>query len=124
MRRERARLLACAAVATCGRCLTSAGAARKSWVVMQSLRLLIEGRRNRLLIAHRSLLLPSEAAEAVPMPEAGELLERLPDRAVRALVDAWGHRFPNDIDPQKTARVMTYVKERVGAGAVAVVKRG
>ncbi len=90
---------------------------------MQSQRVHVTGRQTPLLIAHRGRMLPSELAATLVPSEACAALSTLPPDGIAALVDAWGHRFPNAREPQLAQRVVAYVRERVSTGALVVVRR-
>ncbi len=86
-------------------------------------RLKLASRGEPLVIAYRHALSSSERDGILPESEASSELDWLPPEAVARVVDAFASRFPNSRDPEKTRRVMAYVKDRVASGVLAVVRR-
>jgi hypothetical protein len=90
---------------------------------MERGRLLLQSRGEPIVIAYRESLLADERKKVLPETQARAELGWLAPDAVERLVDAFQERFPNCGDPEKTERVMAYVRDRVAAGAIAVVRR-
>ena len=76
-----------------------------------------------MLVAYRELLLTEEEAFVLPPTVACAELEALSAESRLRLVDAFAARFPNSHEPEKTERVLAFVRERVAVGAIALVKR-
>jgi len=86
-------------------------------------RLKLASRGEPLVVAYRDSLLAGERDKVLSEAHACAELDWLPPEAVRQLVDAFEDRFPNCPNPDKTERVLAYVRDRVSAGALAIVKR-
>ncbi len=65
----------------------------------------------------------SELSSLLPPSEACAQLDTLPPASVSALVQEWGHRFPNSREPEKSQRVMQYLRERVASGALGILRQ-
>jgi hypothetical protein len=87
-------------------------------------RVKLVSRGQRLVMADRHTLLPGEIEQVLSDAEARAEVDWLSPECVRQIVRVFASRFPNTREPEKTQRVMTYVRDRVAAGAIAVVKGG
>ena len=76
-----------------------------------------------MLAAYREVLLSEEEAFVLPPTVACAELEALSAESRSQLVEAFAARFPNSHEPDKTERVLAFVRERVAAGVIALVKR-
>jgi hypothetical protein len=86
-------------------------------------RLKLEARGEPMLAAYRELLLPDEEAFVLPATLARAELEALSAESRWRLVEAFAARFPNSHEPDKTERVLAFVRQQVAVGAIALVKR-
>jgi hypothetical protein len=85
-------------------------------------RLKLVSRGERLVMADRHLLLPEELALVLSESEARAEVDWLSPACIQQIVRAYASRFPNTREPEKTERVMTYVRDRVAAGALSIAK--
>jgi hypothetical protein len=86
-------------------------------------RLEIASRGEILVLARGTSLVDGERARALTAIQARALMGRLPDSARRRIVEAHDDMFPTTPEPDRTARILGHVEERLDAGGLFLLRR-